>query len=233
MADCRYRIRDPPGRPLLVVPLLVEGGPDFDPGPSPEDTPPQEPGDLALRQDLAVVKLSSAPCLRNQTGEVSGSPRPSSTRGSPSLTAADQVYLKVRLEEGLEGYMRRDHLSADKSSLLPENKIAKILVRIPAKRVMSHARLGSLLVEAPMGAIFYADYQNGDLLRVCLPDGETGWINSSGVLSAPPLSPIPVEDKARQLLVATLLAFGTAPWSRAGPPHGGSARKAPSTSPAY
>lgn len=196
---------------FLIVPLLVEGGPEFDPGPSLEDTLPQEPGDLALRQDLAVVKLSSAPLLAGPDRKSERIAEALFNEGVTLLDSRDQVYLKVRLEEGLEGYMRRDHLSADKSSLLPENKVAKILVRIPAKRVMSHARLGSLLVEAPMGAIFYADYQNGDLLRVCLPDGETGWINSSGVLLLPPLSPIPVEDKARQLLVATLLAFQDSP----------------------
>ncbi len=196
---------------FLVVPLLVENSLDPDPDPSLETPVPQETGDLIQRQDLAVVKVSSAPLLAEPDRK---SIRIAEALFNEQVTLLDtryREYVLVQLEDGVEGYIRRDQLSADKRSLSPENKVAKLLVREPSKRIMSHARQGSLLVEAPMGSIFYADYRNGDLLRVTLPDGESGWVNSSGVLLLPPLSSIPLEDNASQLLVATLLAFYDSP----------------------
>ena len=47
----------------------------------------------------------------------------------------------------------------------------KVIIRDPFKRVMSHARGGTLLIEAPMGTVLYADYHNSGLVRVRLPEG--------------------------------------------------------------
>lgn len=127
------------------------------------------------------------------------------------MDAKDRLYLYVLLKDGVKGYMSREQLAADTLSISADNKVAKVVVRVPQKRVMSHARLGSLLVEAPMGTVLFADYRNGDLLRVQLPGMRVGWINASGVALLPPNSPMVADEAPGPLFVANLMAFYNSP----------------------
>lgn len=196
---------------FVVVPILVDQTGHFDDPQIPGISQPDQGQALLQNPDLAVVKVASAPLLE--------APHPRAGRLAEALfnemvTLVDsrgQDYLLVRLQDGVQGYIRRDQLSADKGSVVADNALAKVLVRDASKRIMSHARQGSLLVEAPMGTLLYADYRNGDLLRVRLPDQTSGWINSSGVMLLPPQASIGAEDNWDQLLVASLMTFIQSP----------------------
>ena len=91
----------------------------------------------------------------------------------------------------------------------------KLVIRTPFKRVMTHARSGSLLVEAPMGAILYADYRKGDLLRVKLPDDQVGWVNAAGLMLLEPHEEI-TPDQFYEQFSSALMAFYNRPPARAG-----------------
>jgi hypothetical protein len=196
---------------FLVAPRISDSTLGFEVTPDPGETLPPGWEDYLYGEDVALVAVGTAP--------VYGQPDAATVRIGEALLnervlmldAGDRVFIHVRLDDGLTGYIKREHLTADTSSLSPENRVAKVVVRTPFKRVMSHARWGSLVVEAPMGTVLYADYRNGDLLRVRLPGQEPGWINTSGVMLLPPLSAIPQGEPLGQLLVATVMAFYDSP----------------------
>ncbi len=119
-------------------------------------------------------------------------------------------WLGVELADGLSGYVERDALTADTSSLQREDAVMKIIVRDSFKRVMSHARGGTLLIEAPMGAVLYADYHNSGLVRVKLPEGELGWMNTQGVFLLEVDQELPLSDDFAQSFVSTAIAFENA-----------------------
>lgn len=116
-------------------------------------------------------------------------------------------WLGVDLGDGLSGYVERSALTADISSLSPDNVLMKVIIRDPFKRVMSHARGGTLLVEAPMGTVLYADYHNNGLLRVKLPEGQLGWMNTQGVFLLEAEADLPLVDKFGQSFISTAVAF--------------------------
>ena len=93
----------------------------------------------------------------------------------------------------------------------------KLVIRTPFKRVMTHSRSGSLLVEAPMGAILYPDYRKGDLLRVKLPDDQVGWVNATGLLLLDPLEEI-MSDQFHEQFSSALMAFYNRPLEPGGVP---------------
>ena len=196
---------------FFVVPQISEKTFDFDVTPPAQETLPPGWDQYLHARDTAVVSASAAP--------VFSLPDVASLRVTEALLnehvtmldTRDRAFIRVRLDDGVEGYIRRSHLSADTWSISPEGSVARVMVRVPFKRVMSHARSGSLLVEAPMGTILYADYRNGDLLRVKLPDLKTGWINTSGVMLVPPLSALVPEENVQQLLAATMMTFYNSP----------------------
>lgn len=196
---------------FVVVPILVDQASDFDDSQTPGISQPDQGQALLQNPDLAVVKVASAPLLDAPHARAG---RLAEALFNEMVTIVDSQsrdYLLVRLQDGVQGYIRRDHLSADKLSVVADNALAKVLVRDASKRIMSHARQGSLLVEAPMGTVLYADYRNGDLLRVRLPDQTSGWINSSGVILLPPQASIGAEDNWDQLLVASMMTFIQSP----------------------
>lgn len=196
---------------FILVPILAQRTSDL-PGQVPtQESLPDQGGDLLLREDLAVVKVPLAPLFERPDRTSARLAEALFNERVSLLDSRDRDFLLVRLHDGVQGYMRRDHLSADKSSLLADPALAKLVVRQPAKRIMSHARQGALLVEVPMGTVLYADYRNGDLLRVRLPDRKTGWVNSSGVILLDPRAGIETGDLTDQVLVATMMAFYNSP----------------------
>ena len=196
---------------FFVVPRISEQTFDFDVTPPAEETLPGGWDDYLHAEDTAVVSVAAAPLFSE--------PDPASARVAEALlnehvTMLDtkgRNFIQVRLDDGVTGYVRRSHLVADTDSISPEGSVARVIVRVPFKRVMSHARSGSLVVEAPMGTVLYADYRNGDLLRVKLPGQKTGWINTTGVMLVSPLAALVPEDNVQQLLVVTMMAFHNSP----------------------
>lgn len=120
-------------------------------------------------------------------------------------------WLGVELADGISGYVERDALTADTSSLQEENAVMKVIIRDPFKRVMSHARGGTLLIEAPMGTVLYADYHNSGLVRVRLPEGEQGWMNTQGVFLLEVDQDLPLSEDFAQSFISTAIAFENSP----------------------
>ncbi len=157
--------------------------------------------------DIAVMKASSAFVFAEAD---KSSPHVSELLLNESVVITDtsrKDWLGVQLADGLNAYVERSALTADLSSLSPEGAVMKVIVRDSFKRVMSHARGGTLLVEAPMGTVLYADYHNSGLVRVKLPEGQLGWMNTQGVFLLEADADLPLADDFKQSFISTVVAF--------------------------
>ena len=104
---------------------------------------------------------------------------------SPMDVAFDAVgngYVLIRTSDNIVGYVKGDELSADMSSCEPDLHLFKLVVADISKRVMSHASNGTLIAEVNMNTVLYADVKRDGVYQVQLPNGESGWISSSGVI---------------------------------------------------
>ncbi|HHW93310.1 MAG TPA: C40 family peptidase [Clostridiaceae bacterium] len=191
---------------FLFVPSVVDKGRPQPPAVMPTVTDSTEPSN----HFLSVVKVSSAPLFDSTSFRAVRISELLLNEPVTILDASDRSMLEVLASDGTVGFVSRDHLSADVRSLSATGAVMKVIVRSQFKRVMTHARSGSLLVEAPMGTILYADYQSGDLLRVRLPEGQIGWVNSSGLLLLDPLDTITV-DHFHEQFSSALMAFYNRP----------------------
>ncbi|MBP5417303.1 MAG: SH3 domain-containing protein [Clostridiales bacterium] len=91
-------------------------------------------------------------------------------------------YVLIRTMDNIVGYVKGDELSEDMSSCEPDLHLFKIVVADISKRVMSHASNGTLISEVTMNTVLYADVKRDGVYQVQLPNGESGWISSSGVI---------------------------------------------------
>ena len=157
--------------------------------------------------DRAVVKCSSVFVF---AGPDKTSRHVTELLLNESVVITDTSYrdwLGVQLADGQSAYVERTALTADTSSLSADDAVMKVIIRDPFKRVMSHARGGTLLLEAPMGTILYADYHNSGLVRVKLPEGQLGWMNTQGVFLLEADADLPLADDFRQSFISTVVAF--------------------------
>lgn len=123
------------------------------------------------------------------------------------LGLAGDSRLKIRLEGLGEGYVSRSGVSTDLGTIRKSGLKGRALVLSPLKRIMSHGIAGSLLMEAPMGSLLYADAQVEKVLRLRLPDGKEGWMNTDGIQLLAPGEAIPVPAKATELFVSSAMNF--------------------------
>ncbi|HEY5466970.1 MAG TPA: NlpC/P60 family protein [Clostridia bacterium] len=139
--------------------------------------------DVFETADLRAARLTQA--LYNEPVELTG-------------IDASYGFVKVRLQDGVEGYMRLDDLTTGHGSIEPGKQTSWILVTDLTKRIYSHASNGTLLAEAMMGTVLYSDYTGDGVFRVTLPSGETGWIGSNGVMNLPmSANSVPRSDSGR------------------------------------
>ena len=114
-------------------------------------------------------------------------------------------FRKVRLQDGFTGYMRETDLSTFCDAAEPLLATNKLVVATGSKRIMSHAKTGTLVAEAMMGTVLYADYRGDGISRVLLPSGESGWISDDGLVILPPDGTVkPVADGARYFTTTAL-----------------------------
>ncbi len=97
------------------------------------------------------------------------------------LDTADRGFFKVELADGFVAWAKDEYLSADLSIFDRDGLKGKAMVLNPYKRVMSHARDGYALFNAPMGTILFADYVGQDVLRLRLPDDVSAWVSTGGL----------------------------------------------------
>jgi hypothetical protein len=170
---------------FLIVPKVVEQDRIHPTVVAPTVTGPTEPVEPS-GQLTAVVKVSFAPLFASTELRAARVAELLLNEPVTMLDTSHRKMIKVRTSDGTVGFVSRDQLSADVESISASGAVMKLVIRTPFKRVMTHARSGSLLVEAPMGAILYADYRKGDLLRVKLPDDQVGWVNAAGLMLLEP-----------------------------------------------
>ena len=194
---------------FLIVPKVVEQDRIHPTVVAPTVTEPTEPVEPS-GQLTAVVKVSFAPLFASTELRADRVAELLLNEPVTMLDTSHRKMIKVRTSDGTVGFVSRDQLSADVESISASGTVMKLVIRTPFKRVMTHARSGSLLVEAPMGAILYADYRKGDLLRVKLPDDQVGWVNAAGLMLLEPHEEI-TPDQFHEQFSSALMAFYNRP----------------------
>ncbi|NLO34905.1 MAG: C40 family peptidase [Clostridiaceae bacterium] len=116
-------------------------------------------------------------------------------------------YVAVTLQDGLSGYMMEKDLTDATDSVEPAGYAYKAVVVNATKRVMSHARRGTLLVEVMMGTVLYIPYRGSGIAQVALPDGTSGWISDEGVVILPSLDRIKPPYEPRRSFCTSALTF--------------------------
>ena len=91
-------------------------------------------------------------------------------------------YVKIRTTDGIEGYIKSFRLTDDTDSVEPDLHEYKLIVSDTYKNVMSHANNGTLITKVMMNTVLYADVKRDGVYQVALPNGDKGWIGSSGVI---------------------------------------------------
>lgn len=114
-------------------------------------------------------------------------------------------FIHIQTKDGLEGYLKSSDVSADRNSVEPNLHLFKLIVSDVSKNVMSHANNGTLIIEVMMNTVLYADGKSEGVYQVALPNGETGWINSSGVIELGILDP--AEKVGVRYFVSSVLSF--------------------------
>lgn len=114
-------------------------------------------------------------------------------------------FRQVELSDGTVGFMRESDLSTYCDAAEPGLAINKLVVATGSKRIMSHAKTGTLIVEVVMGTVLYADYRGDGISRVLLPSGGSGWISDDGLIILPPDGKVqPVANGARYFTTTSL-----------------------------
>ncbi len=91
-------------------------------------------------------------------------------------------YVKVRTTDGIEGYIKSFRLTDKLDSVEPDLHEYKLIVSDTSKNVMTHASNGTLITKVMMNTVLYADIKRDGVYQVALPNGDVGWIGSSGVI---------------------------------------------------
>ena len=121
-------------------------------------------------------------------------------------------YCKIETTDGITGWVRTSSLTSDTSSVEPDLHNFKIVISDPSKNVMTHASNGTLITKVMMNTVLYADISREGVYQVSLPDGESGWIGSSGVIELKPREKL--QTVSSRYFVSSLLTFVNARYLR-------------------
>ena len=116
-------------------------------------------------------------------------------------------FRQVQLSDGMTGYMRESDLSTYCDAAEPGLAINKLVVATGSKRIMSHAKTGTLIVEVMMGTVLYTDYRGDGISRVLLPSGGSGWISDDGLIILPPDGEVLPAENGSRYFTTTALSF--------------------------
>lgn len=91
-------------------------------------------------------------------------------------------YILIRTSDGIVGYIERDSVDEDMSSIEPDLHEYRLIVSERSKSIMTHTSQGTLITKVMMNTVLYADVKRDGVYQVSLPNGDSGWIGSSGVV---------------------------------------------------
>ncbi|MCQ2467896.1 MAG: SH3 domain-containing protein [Clostridia bacterium] len=95
-------------------------------------------------------------------------------------------YVKIKTSDGMVGYVLSSRLTTDTKSVEPDLHEYKLIVSDTSKNIMTHASNGTLITKVMMNTVLYADVKRDGVYQVALPNGDIGWIGSSGVIELGP-----------------------------------------------
>lgn len=117
-------------------------------------------------------------------------------------------YLYVSTSDGIKGYINSRNLTKDLESVEPDLHEYKIVISDTVKNVMTHATNGTLITKVMMNTVLYADVKRDGVYQVCLPNGDVGWIGSSGVIELDVRGTI--QEVSTRYFVSSALTFANA-----------------------
>ena len=120
-------------------------------------------------------------------------------------TGSTAAFIHIQTQDGLQGYLKSSDVTANRDSVEPNLHAYKLIVSDVSKNVMSHASNGTLLIEVMMNTVLFADAKSEGVYQVTLPDGDKGWINSSGVIELGVTDP--AEKVGVRYFVSSVLSF--------------------------
>ena len=115
------------------------------------------------------------------------------------------AFVQIQTKDKMKGYVKSADLSDSTDSVEPDLHLFKLIVSDVSKNVMSHASNGTLLMEVMMNTVLFADIKSEGVYQVSLPNGEKGWINSSGVIEVGVEDP--VEKVGVRYFVSSVLSY--------------------------
>lgn len=117
-------------------------------------------------------------------------------------------YFRVTTLDGISGYINSNGLTTDTQSVEPDLHEYKIVISDTFKNVMTHATNGTLITKVMMNTVLYADVKRDGVYQVCLPNGDYGWVGSSGVIELGVRDDI--EEVSTRYFVSSALTFANA-----------------------
>jgi len=120
-------------------------------------------------------------------------------------TGSTDAFVHIKTQDGLQGFLKSSDVTTLRDSVEPNLHIFKLVVSDVSKNVMSHANNGTLLIEVMMNTVLYADVKSEGVYQVSLPDGQLGWISSSGVIELGIMDP--AEKVSARYFVSSVLSF--------------------------
>ena len=149
-------------------------------------------------------------------------PEPSSVRITEVLynepvvviEEADNGYVKIMTMDGIEGYVPGKSLTENMESVEPDLHSYKLVVSDPSKNIMTHASNGTLMMRVEMNTVLYADLKREGVYQVALPNGESGWIGSSGVIELGTRDEI--QEVSSRYFVSSIMTFINAKYKENG-----------------
>ena len=127
---------------------------------------------------------------------------------------ADNGYVKIMTMDGIEGYVPEKTLTDNMDSVEPDLHSYKLVVSDPSKNIMTHASNGTLMMRVEMNTVLYADLKREGVYQVALPNGESGWIGSSGVIELGTRDEI--QEVSSRYFVSSIMTFINAKYKENG-----------------
>lgn len=125
--------------------------------------------------------------------------------------ASNPQFFKIRLSDGLTGFVEANKLSKDATHIEPHLAIRQVMVLSRSKNLMTDTNQGALIMSVPMGTILFVDYETVSVMRVRMPGGKSAWISTSGIVLLDDQGHF-LHDEGLNLFVSSAMNFSQTPF---------------------